>query len=193
MSGGNILAFRTVLARRVNFCSKGVFDTGVIGASVTSRLGIPGWATKRFWAGALVNTLRVSVSSGLALLGRFQFGDLAIGEPVGVWGAWCSEVLFIVGSVLDLIVVLRAALVDIARGVGWAFSLSPLLPGWPATVVGLPMAAGLPARVGLPVEGDLFADTLAWSAPLTGWLYAGPVNPDLFAGTLTWPAPPTAP
>jgi hypothetical protein len=125
--GRAVLAPEEVIASRANFDPKGALGTCVIDASVTSRLGIPWRATKRFWAGALVDTLGVSVRSGLALVGRFHFGKLAIGEPVGVWEVWCSEVLFIVGSVLDLIVVLRAALVDVARGVGWVFQfISPV-------------------------------------------------------------------
>jgi hypothetical protein len=64
-----------------------VLDTGGIGdASVTSRLGIPRWASKRFWGGSLVDTagVVVSVRSGLDLVGKFHFRKPAIGKPVGV-------------------------------------------------------------------------------------------------------------
>jgi hypothetical protein len=103
MSGG-ILAPRTLLRARVNFCSKGLFDTGGVGARVTSRLGIPRLTSKSFWAGLLVDTVDVSVRSGLALIGKFDFGNPAIGKPVGVRGFWCSVGLFTVGWALDLVV-----------------------------------------------------------------------------------------
>jgi hypothetical protein len=65
-----------------------------------------------------------------------------------------------VRSVLDLIAALRGALVDIACGVGSALRLFALLPGWRATIVGLPTAVGLPVCVGPPVNADLFVETL---------------------------------
>jgi hypothetical protein len=73
----------------------------------------------------------------------------------------------IVRSVLDLIAALRGALVDIACGVGSVLCLFALLPGWRAIVVVLSTAVGWPARIGPPVNGDLFAGTLAWPAPPT--------------------------
>jgi len=110
----------------------------------------------------LIDTGAVSVRSGLALKGEFHFGNLAIGTAVGVWG-WCSEVLFIVGSVLELTAALRAALFDIARRVGSALYLFVLLPGWYPTAVPVSMAVGLPVRV----DDGPFAGKLAWPAPLT--------------------------
>ena len=137
-------------------------DTGVIGPSVTSWLGIPRRATKRSW-GPLVDTagVVVSVRSGLDLVGKFHFRNPATGKPVGVLRVWCSEVLVIVGSVLGLIAALRGALLDMPVGVTPVFSLSALLPGCRAIVVGLPACVDLPACVGPPVNADLFVETLS--------------------------------
>jgi len=161
---GKIFEPRPVIAGNSNFGLKGVLDIGAIGASVTSRLGTPRWASKRFWAGTLFNTAGGGVKDrfGPDLVGKFHFGNPAIDEPVRAWMG-CSAFLLIVDLVLDLITTLRCAFVDTACGPGSALCLFALLPGWRATVVDLPTAVGLP------------------------------VDPGLFAGTLTWPAPPTAP